>query len=784
MKRLLLALILWPLAVCHASPSPSDSLHSCLFLEPEQYPPVSRAAGKRLADLDAGEPRTVRLFYFLPNDRPFRGEVVQRIKDEMLSIQAWYGEQMETHGYGNKTIRLETDDQGDPVVHRVDGQHPDSHYLGQAWGSVNEIRDAFDLSQSIIVVVVDISTNWISGIAAGAATWSSKQSGIAMVEGEFTRVVLAHELAHTFGMGHDFRDGRYILSYGGAGRNALSACSAGVLAAHPYFNPDVGVEWAEAPAIELLSATTYPEGAESVPIRLKLSDAHGLQLVRVRVRTRWTHDPKYRVGGTELKTCRALMGEQEALVEIEYDGVIPSGSAWGLSSLSDPKVHPILITVVDRDGNRAGTRFDLWELSRQHLATFELGEEAHAVAFAGGGTLASGSAEGVKLWDLETRTGTTTPLSSGVRAMALSPDGATLASGSANGQVQLFDLERSQIVATLSGHTQAIRSLAFSPDGTVLASGDQDGIRLWDVETRTRTATLPGGATSVAFSPDGETLASGFEDGVRLWDVGMQTEIAAYHHSGDRWGPRVNSVAFSPDGALVASGGDDTTVRLWDVETGENVALLEGHDRPVRSVSFSADGTLLASGADLVVNLWDPGTQKRLVTLQGEGREVTTVAFSPDGTTLAAGSEDGKIGLWDVSEWQAPRPRRLVMVSGDDQQGTSGEPLAHPLVVEVRDQYDNPLPGVEVPLRSPRGRAESGSGLPWRRRRATPTGGWRLSSLSARIRARTPLRYRRRALRPSSSARQGSRGRLGPVWEMTSVPGICPRPRPSAWERA
>ena len=697
MKRLLpiLALSLCPLAASHASTSPSDSLHACLFLEPEQVPPVSRAAGKRLADLDAGEPRTVRLFYFLPNDRPFRGEVVQRIKDEMLSIQAWYGEQMETHGYGYKTIRLETDDQGDPVVHRVDGRHPDSHYLGRPWDSVNEIREVFDLSGSIIVVVVDNSTNRIGRTATGAATWSSKQSGIALVGGEFAWDTLAHELAHTFGMGHDFRNGRYILSYG-TGRNALSPCSAGVLAVHPYFNPDVGVEWGEAPAIELLSGTTYPEGAESVPIRLKLSAPEGLQLVRVRVRTRATHSPQISAGGIELKTCRALMGEEEALVEIEYDGVIPSGAAWGFSDLSDPQVHPILITVVDKDGNRANTRFDLWERSRQHLATFEVGEETHAVAFAGASTLASGSAEGVELWDLETRTGTTTSLSVGVMALAVSPDGATLASGSASGQVQLLGLESNQIVATLSGHTQAIRSLAFSPDGAILASGAPDGIRLWDVETRTSTA-LPGGVTSVAFSPDGATLASGSGDGVRLRDVETEAEVATYRHGSGGWGPGVNNVAFSPDGTLVASGGDDTTVRLWEVATGESVAVLEGHAEPVRSVAFAPDGTMLASGdAGLSVLLWDPASRERLAELRGEGREINAVAFSPDGTTLAAGTEDGRVGLWGVSEWVQPRPRGLVLVSGDGQQGTIGESLADPLVVEVRDQYGNPLAGVEV----------------------------------------------------------------------------------------
>ena len=221
---------------------------------------------------------------------------------------------------------------------------------------------------------------------------------------EFSWQTLAHELGHTFGMGHDFRDDTYIMSFGRSERRFLSACSAGFLAVHPYFNPDVGVEWAEAPAIELLSAPGYPEGSENVSIRLRLSDAHGLHLVRLRVPTRETHNPAYDRGGWELKLCRGMMGEEEAEIEIEYDGVVPSGSDWGFTDLSDPKVHPISLIAVDRDGNRAGIRFHLWEVSRQHLATFELAEKVHALAFAPGGTtLASGSGEGTELWDLETR---------------------------------------------------------------------------------------------------------------------------------------------------------------------------------------------------------------------------------------------------------------------------------------------------------------------------------------------------------------------------------------------
>ena len=688
MKRLLITLVLSPLAVGHASPPAPDSL----LCRVHDLGMEAHAAGKRLADLNVGEPRTVRLFHFLPNDRHLRPSVVQGMRDDILRIQAWYGEQMEAHGYGYRTFRIETDDRGDPLVHLVDGQHPDINYLRGTWALREEIAEVYDLSGNIHVYVIDNSTNRIDLVNRGEAGRRDKQSGAALVAADVPWQTMAHELGHVFGLDHDFHDDTYIMSYGDFYRNALSPCSAEFLSVHPYFNPDVGVEEAEGPAIEVLSPPTYPEGSESVPIQLRVHDPDGLHQVRLIVPTRDTHSIS--AGGVELKACRALMGV-EALVEVDYDGVIPSGSAYGFSDLSNPRVHRIQAEAVDELGNVGKWGFQLWQVSRQHLATLDVVGAVPSVAFSpDGGALATGSGQGVRLWNPETRT-VTEALSGGTTVVAWSHQGATLAIGSGR-QAQLWDLTSGRQVALPTEHTREIHSLAFSPDGAMLASGAPDAIRLWDLATRTSTAALPVGASSVAFSPDGATLASGSEDGVRLWDVETQTETAAYQHSGDRWGPRVSSVAFSPDGTLVASGGWDTTVRLWDVASDESVAVLEGHGRPVRSVSFSGDGTLLASGADLVVNLWDPAARESLVALQGEGREITTVAFSPDGTTLAAGGEDGKVGLWDVSEWQAPRPNRLVVVSGDAQQGASGELLADPLVVEVRDQYGNPLPGVEI----------------------------------------------------------------------------------------
>jgi WD40 repeat protein len=289
-------------------------------------------------------------------------------------------------------------------------------------------------------------------------------------------------------------------------------------------------------------------------------------------------------------------------------------------------------------------------------------------------------------------------------SVAFTPDGKSLVSASDNGEVDLWDVARLAKIATVSpASTRAsapLAAVAVSPDGKTIAFGSDPlqgsgpAVTLWSIATGQVTKTFKGtagGLSSVAFSPDGKQLAAGSIDGtVRLWDLNFpSTPIGNF--AGHRY--PVEHITFSPDSKTLASASDDGSIGLWDTRgstlgglvnpsiatafspDGTTLALSTNVDNrpvialyrmpartvtgllPVNGISalaFSPDGKTLAVAsvkASDAVQLWDVATQKVTGTMQtGMSTRINSMAFSPDGTMLAiSGIQDQSMQVWSVA---------------------------------------------------------------------------------------------------------------------------------------
>lgn len=281
-----------------------------------------------------------------------------------------------------------------------------------------------------------------------------------------------------------------------------------------------------------------------------------------------------------------------------------------------------------------------------------------------GKTIASGSADTIRLWNSDTGKliKTFEGHSASAHSLSYSPDGKTIASGgSTDASIRLWNADTGKLLKTLEGHSNSIYIIAYSPDGKTIASGSRDAtIRLWSADTGKLLKTLDRHPSSMdhferesnsvltlAYSPDSKVIASGgSNDGIiRLWSTqkGEVINTLMGHLSS------VSTLAYSPDGKAIASGSYDFTVRLLNTKTGETLKpMLEGHPTSFNTLAYSPNGKVIASGSnDSIIRLWNTGTGEIIKKLEGHLSSVNTLAYSPDSKTLASGSSDGTIRLWN-----------------------------------------------------------------------------------------------------------------------------------------
>ncbi|MDE0683450.1 MAG: T9SS type A sorting domain-containing protein, partial [Candidatus Poribacteria bacterium] len=264
---------------------------------------------------DATPQDMVRIIYFLPRDRSMQPDIWNKLDTLIRDVQSFYANQMEINGFGRKTFTYETDENGDTLIYRVDGQFNDWHYHTETQNKVyTEVASQFDMEKHAYLIVVDISSEAIEEehtCGVGGGHWLEDEivvrtrGGYAVVpasgqcfDGEIGTQVTAHELGHAFGLEHDFRNDTFIMSYGAA-PDRLSPCAAGWLAASRFFNADQ-TAFNEPTRLQMLTSSSYAPNAENLRLQFEVTDADGIHQIQLVVPT-VEEDP---ASGVKLHSCK------------------------------------------------------------------------------------------------------------------------------------------------------------------------------------------------------------------------------------------------------------------------------------------------------------------------------------------------------------------------------------------------------------------------------------------------------------------------------------------------